>query len=85
MRFPCTGSLTIEFMCYSDEYWEHFTGTVEIPVTCHEFNYISVYADTVDPMSIFRDYDGYTAVEVPEPYRCEEVDSLYFAWGSVAE
>jgi hypothetical protein len=85
MSFPCVDSLQVDFMCYSEDYWQHFVGTVMIPVTCHEFNYIGVYADTINPLSIFRDYDGYVAVEFDELYKCAEVESLYFAWGSVAE
>lgn len=85
MSFRCVDSLQVNFWCYSDTYWEDIYGTVKIPVTCHEFNYIGVYADTINPLSMFKDYDGYVAVEVDEPYKCEEVDSLYFAWGSKAE
>jgi hypothetical protein len=83
MEFPCVDSLRIDFMCYSENYWQHFTGSVKVPVTCREFSYIGVYADTENPLSIFRDYDGYVAVEVDELYKCAEVESLYFAWGSV--
>ncbi len=85
MSFSCVESLQVDFMCYSEDYWEHFTGTVMIPATCGEFNYIGVYADTINPLSIFKDYDGYVAVEVDELYKCAEVDSFYFAWGSMAE
>ncbi len=85
MTFACVESLQVDFMCYSDESWRRSEGTIKIPVPCYEFVYISVYADTIHPLSIIKNYDGYIAFELGDNFKCTEVESLYFAWGSVSD
>ena len=82
MTFACVDSLQIDFMCYSDVVWTRSEGSMKIPVSCGEFVYIGVYADTINPLSTYK---GYTAFELEDGFKCAEAESLYFAWGSVAE
>ncbi len=85
MTFACVESLQVDFMCYSDQSWIRSEGSMKIPVSCYEFVYISVYADTIHPLSITNNYDGYIAFELEDNFKCTEVESLYVAWGSVSD
>lgn len=82
MTFACVESLQVDFMCYSDQVWTRSEGSLKIPVLCGEFVYIGVYADTINPLSTYK---GFVAFELEEEFKCEEVESLYIAWGSISD